>query len=138
MLVPFKVEYPPPGTQERTPTPGAEMSGFMRLLPSRVTGPRLLNEAIPSLLLVAPTVNDSAYIAAGSSTVPHEEPLFPAEWTVTMPAARTFCTAGSRTSRLASVQPSLTVQPQELLITSGARSGRGLFPFRSVGATNHW
>src|SRR6476660_238854 len=34
---------------ERVPVPGAEMSGLSRLLPSLVTGPRLLNEAIVSL-----------------------------------------------------------------------------------------
>jgi hypothetical protein len=41
--------------------PGALMSGFMRLLPSSVTGPRLLNEAIVSSpVFNAPTVKDSA------------------------------------------------------------------------------
>jgi hypothetical protein len=43
--------------QERVPVPGAEMSGLSRLLPSAVTGPRLLNPAIVSLPVVnAPTV----------------------------------------------------------------------------------
>ena len=34
---------------ERVPVPGAEMSGLMRLLPSAVTGPRLLKEAMVSV-----------------------------------------------------------------------------------------
>ena len=41
-------------------TPGAETSGLRRLLPSIVTGPRLEEPAMVSLLLVEPTVNDSA------------------------------------------------------------------------------
>src|SRR6185503_216920 len=50
--------------------PGAAMSGFMRLLPSTVTGPRLLKDAMLSVpVLSAPTVKDSAYIAGGSDTV---------------------------------------------------------------------
>ena len=42
---------------ERVPAPGAQISGLMRLLPSDVTGPRLLNKAIESVPVVnAPTV----------------------------------------------------------------------------------
>jgi len=42
---------------ERVLVPGAEISGLMRLLPSTVTGPRLLKEAIVSVPVVsAPTV----------------------------------------------------------------------------------
>ena len=42
---------------ERVPVPGALISGLMRLLPSAVTGPRLLNEAIVSVPVVnAPAV----------------------------------------------------------------------------------
>jgi len=42
---------------ERVPVPGAAMSGLMRLLPSAVTGPRLLKEAILSVpVFNAPTV----------------------------------------------------------------------------------
>ena len=42
---------------ERVLVPGAQMSGLMRLLPSAVTGPRLLNPAIVSLpVLNAPAV----------------------------------------------------------------------------------
>ena len=35
--------------QERVLVPGAQMSGLIRLLPSAVTGPRLLNPAIVSV-----------------------------------------------------------------------------------------
>jgi hypothetical protein len=42
---------------ERVPVPGAVISGFVRLLPSLVTGPRLLKEAMVSLpVFKAPTV----------------------------------------------------------------------------------
>jgi hypothetical protein len=42
---------------ERVPVPGAAISGLMRLLPSTVTGPRLLKEAMVSVPVVnAPTV----------------------------------------------------------------------------------
>ncbi len=44
------------GTLEVTPVPGAEMSGFTRWLPSTDTGPRLLEEASASVLVVFPTV----------------------------------------------------------------------------------
>ena len=41
---------------ERVGLPGAEISGLIRLLPSAVTGPRLLNEAITSVpVFSAPT-----------------------------------------------------------------------------------
>ena len=41
---------------ERVLVPGAEISGFIRLLPSAVTGPRLLKEAIVSVpVFSAPT-----------------------------------------------------------------------------------
>jgi hypothetical protein len=42
---------------ERVLVPGAVMSGLMRLLPSAVTGPRLLKEAMVSVpVFRAPTV----------------------------------------------------------------------------------
>lgn len=42
---------------ERVPVPGAVMSGLIRLLPSIVTGPRLLKEAMLSVpVFNAPTV----------------------------------------------------------------------------------
>ena len=76
-------------------------------------------------------------MAAGSVTVEHPpQPSLPAEWTVTMPAARTAWTTPRRT--LGSVQPSLGGQPHELLITSGAMVGSGLVPATVVGAMNHW
>jgi hypothetical protein len=46
---------------ERTPTPGALMSGFILLLPSIETGPRLLKLAIvPVPELKAPTVYEES------------------------------------------------------------------------------
>jgi hypothetical protein len=46
---------------ERVPVPGAVISGLIRLLPSEVTGPRLLKEAMLSVPVVkAPAV----YVAA--------------------------------------------------------------------------
>ena len=71
--------------------PGAAMSGFCRLLPSTVTGPRLLKEAIVGGLdpvLRAPTVKTSGKNDGGSETVEQLGPEFPAATTVTMPAAR--------------------------------------------------
>jgi hypothetical protein len=44
-------------TAERTFTPGATTSGFMRLEPSDVTGPRLLNAARLLALSTAPVEN---------------------------------------------------------------------------------
>jgi hypothetical protein len=42
---------------DRVPVPGALISGLIRLLPSAVTGPRLLNEAIVSVpVLNAPAL----------------------------------------------------------------------------------
>jgi hypothetical protein len=42
---------------ERVPVPGAVISGLIRPLPSAVTGPRLLKEAMVSVpVLNAPTV----------------------------------------------------------------------------------
>ena len=74
---------------ERVLVPGAAMSGFMRLLLSIVTGPRLLNEAIVSApVFSAPTVNDSGKNEGASDTLEQPEPEFPAATTVTMPAAR--------------------------------------------------
>jgi hypothetical protein len=54
---------------ERVFVPGAEMSGFTRLLPSTVTGPRLLKLASVSVLVLrAPVLNTSSWIAGGSLT----------------------------------------------------------------------
>jgi len=57
--VPLAVVYAlsPLLEHERVPVPGAAMSGLMRLLPSAVTGPRLLKPAALSVpVLRAPTV----------------------------------------------------------------------------------
>jgi hypothetical protein len=59
MDVPLAVVYAvsPELEHERVPVPGAAISGLMRLLPSTVTGPRLLNEAMVSVpVFNAPTV----------------------------------------------------------------------------------
>ena len=59
MDVPLAVVYAlsPVLEHERVPVPGAAMSGLMRLLPSAVTGPRLLNPAALSVpVFRAPTV----------------------------------------------------------------------------------
>jgi hypothetical protein len=54
-----------------------------------LTGPRLLKLAIfPVDALNAPTLYDSSIMAGGSLTVKHEDPEFPAEATVRIPAAR--------------------------------------------------
>ena len=49
--VPLKFEYELSLAlvDERVPVPGALISGFIRLLPSAVTGPRLLKPAIVSV-----------------------------------------------------------------------------------------
>src|SRR5262245_7068560 len=114
--------------------PGADRSGFNRLLPSTSTGPRLLKFAIWSVGLVAPTTRDAWYTAGGSDTVLQLLPVFPALATTTIPAARVFSTTVLSVS---TEQPSDGGQPQELLITCGAMSGSGFWPKRSVGATNH-
>jgi hypothetical protein len=59
MDVPLAVVYAlsPVLEHERVLVPGAVMSGLMRLLPSIVTGPRLLKPAMLSVPVVsAPTV----------------------------------------------------------------------------------
>jgi hypothetical protein len=58
MEVPLAVVYAlsPLLLAERVPVPGAVISGFIRPLPSIVTGPRLLNEAMLSVpVFNAPT-----------------------------------------------------------------------------------
>jgi hypothetical protein len=59
MEVPLKFAYEVSlaFVHERVFVPGAQMSGLMRLLPSAVTGPRLLNPAIVSVpVFSAPAV----------------------------------------------------------------------------------
>jgi hypothetical protein len=55
MEVPLAVVYAlsPVLEHERVPVPGAAMSGLMRLLPSAVTGPRLLKPAMVSVPVVS-------------------------------------------------------------------------------------
>ena len=73
---------------ERVPVPGALISGLIRLLPSTVTGPRLLKPAIVSVpVFSAPTVKDVAYNDGGSVTVEQLDPELPAATTIIMPAA---------------------------------------------------
>ena len=53
----FAYEVSLPFVQERVPVPGALISGLIRPLPSAVTGPRLLKEAMLSVPVVrAPTL----------------------------------------------------------------------------------
>src|SRR5712692_6941215 len=96
------------------------MSGLTRLLPSAVTGPRLLNMARSPHLSIAPTLNPSPYRAGGESTLPQRGPSLPDETTTNTPAARSALTAGART--LAS-QPSTGGHPQESFITWARRAG---------------
>jgi hypothetical protein len=59
MDVPLAVVYrlSPALVAERVPVPGAVISGLIRLLPSTVTGPRLLKEAMVSVpVFKAPAV----------------------------------------------------------------------------------
>jgi hypothetical protein len=59
MDVPLAVVYAvsPLLEHDRVPVPGAVMSGLIRLLPSAVTGPRLLKEAMVSVpVFKAPAV----------------------------------------------------------------------------------
>src|SRR6516164_7842100 len=59
MDVPLAIAYASsePFQAERLPAPGALISGFIRLLPSIVTGPRLLKEVMLSVPVIsAPTV----------------------------------------------------------------------------------
>ena len=88
--VPLKLEeYELMGTLEYILVPGAAMSGFCRLLPSTVTGPRLLKLAITSKpVFKAPTVTTSGKNDGASETVEQLEPELPAATTVTIPAAR--------------------------------------------------
>src|SRR6266536_2982940 len=135
VLVPLSMEYVFGGQDERTYSPGATMSGLIRV-PWNEAGPRLLNVASPFSLVIAPTVNDSSYCAGGPSIpmVRQYGPELPAATTGTMPAARTSCTAGSRMAWVGH-SPSEIEQNHELLIATGAFEGSGLFPSRSNGAT---
>ena len=63
-----------------------------------------------------------------------DDPLLPAETTTTIPAALRLLTAASMMAKLDGLHPSIRGHPQLLLIASGASSGLGFSPFRSVGA----
>src|SRR6266576_559020 len=96
------------------------MSGLRRLLPSTVTGPRLLKLAMWLSESVAPTVTELSYKAGGSVMLEHEDPELPAATAGKIPAARTLFTTASS---VFAEQPSLGGHPQELLIESGAFVG---------------
>src|SRR5436190_10477293 len=135
MLVPETTEYEFVGHEVRTSSPGATMSGLMRI-PWKLAGPRLLNVARPFSFVMAPTVNDSSYWAGGPSIpmVPQPGPELPAATTGTIPAARTSWTAVSRMVS-SGHSPSEIEQNHELFTATGAFEGSGLFPSRSNGAT---
>ena len=77
------------GYEDRTLSPGAVMSGLIRI-PWKDTGPRLLKMARAFDWVVAPTVNASSYWAGGPSLpmVWQPGPELPAANTGTIPAAR--------------------------------------------------
>ena len=137
MEVPLKLAKPPLRMQERTLTPGAATSGFIRLLPSTSTGPRLLNPATLSSSRVAAIEKLLSKMAAGVFTDPQPEPLLPADTTTTMPASLRLSTTMSMMAKLDGSQPSTGGHPQELAMTWGAFAGSGFSLLRSVGARNH-
>ena len=57
--------------------------------------------------------------------------MLPVEKAGKMPEASQACTMGWK-------KVSVGPPPHELLMMWGRRSGRGLLPFRSVGASIHW
>src|SRR5512135_2287045 len=81
----------PAALQDMISLPGAQISGLT--LPSFV-GPLELNEAMLSLLSVAPTVN-AAGVSAGQPTVPSSGPLLPAAQTTILPLLTAFATRSS-------------------------------------------
>src|SRR5258707_15510935 len=101
-------------------TPGAEISGFRRLLPSTVPGPRLLKLAMLLVESVAPTVTELSYNEGGSVMLEQPDPELPAATAGKIPAARTLLTT---VKRVFAAHPSLGGHPQELLIESGAFDG---------------
>src|SRR6186997_130118 len=134
MLVPDSTAYVLVGNEDRTPSPGATMSGLTTRVPMNEAGPRLLNPAREFDIVVAATENDASYWAGGPSLpiVRQVGPELPAEKTGTMPAARRAVTASYNES---CAQPSWEIeQNQELLTATGARSGFGFWPSRFQGA----
>src|ERR1017187_6394913 len=101
-------------------TPGADKSGLVRLLPSAMTGPRLLK---PAMLLEesrAPTSTELAQMAGGYWMLEQLDPLLPAAIAGKIPAART---ASTIVWRVKVEQPSLGGHSHELLMESGALEG---------------
>jgi len=94
------------------------MSGLRRRSRPRLTGPRLLNEAMLSPASVAPTLNATSYMAGGSWTCCRRGP--------SCPAATTGQDAGGalgldrRLEGVPASSPPPGGQSQELLVTSGA------------------
>jgi hypothetical protein len=119
--VPFSSAYWLLRIDERTLTPGAATLGFSRPLPSMVIGPRELKAASASAQSMAPTVKTASWSPRGARIVEHCGPAFCAAPTVSWPAARMFSNACWREK---GSHPSLGGQLQELLVMSGARSGR--------------
>src|SRR2546421_6671810 len=99
------------------------MSAFM-------PAPRLENGAMTLSASKAPELYAALY-PPGVPVVPHDGPALPLEKAGKMPAA-------TQESTIWLYHGSRAPEPQELFTTSGARSGRGLRPDRSVGATIHW
>src|SRR5262245_52840943 len=97
--------------EERTLTPGAAISGFIRPLPSIVPVPREEKPDRLLLMSMAPAEKASAWMAGGSITEEQEEPLLPAADTKRIPAA---LVAARPSSRENTSQPSEGGQPQEL------------------------
>src|SRR6266508_1378362 len=111
------------------------MSGLMYVFPAKWAGPRLLKLASESVMVVAPTVNESSYWAGGPSLpmVSQNGPELPAATTTTMPASRRLCTTSASQ---AWVHPSRVIeQNHELLMATGAFVGSGFWWFRSHGAS---
>src|SRR5918992_1432658 len=113
------------GHDEKISWPGALTCGFTCVTPSQIAGPLLENDAIWSLMSVAPTPNDSGKLP-GEPTVSRPGPLLPFAKAGKMPAA-THARTSSRYSVLY-----VAVEPHELLTTSGALAGS------PPGASIHW
>src|SRR5258706_15460398 len=86
--VPLSAAYPLPGTEDKTSTPGAAISGFMRFEPSAVTGPRLLKSAILPLRSIAPTEKTESYKDNGELIVLQLGPSLPVDTATKIPASR--------------------------------------------------
>src|SRR5690606_4095531 len=124
--VPVNAAYPPPGTDERTATAGAEMFGLIRL-ESHADGPRPeLTYTLP--LMSNPPEEYASSRLPGLSACPHAEPGLPEANCGKIPAATHACTVG-RYHGSVSAGP-----PHELFNTCGRFDESGLSPLRSVGS----